>query len=110
MAEIEKVIGKKAGDMNRTYGALQDARKYLKNVANRFEKQVTPTFLQRLIEKIPIIKGFLTGSPDQVIGTRSGQLIDILKTRTKEIEKLAEKTLKLEAKKSAKRMKEKQLF
>jgi len=95
MDGIEGIIGKEAGDANRLYGNLQDARAFLANVDQRYMREITPTKLQKLMEKIPYIRSFLKGSPDRVIGTRSGQILDegffgdtMLRKRTKEIEKM----------------------
>lgn len=88
MTSIEKVAGKDVGSLNRTFAGLSDARSWLRAVDSRFERQITPTFIQSVIQRIPIVKGLLKGTPDAIIGTRSSNLLDILPQRTKDIENL----------------------
>jgi predicted ABC-type ATPase len=88
MKQIEAVAGKDVGEMNRVFAGLSDAKAWLNAVDARFARDITPTLLQRIATKVPIVKGLLKGSPDTVIGTRSANLLDILPQRTKDIQNL----------------------
>lgn len=107
MNEIERLAGKDIGQLNRIYGSVSDAKKYLNTVEARFRRAVTPTSqvfsespLQYALTKVPFIKSLINrnGIVDNVLTPRSSTLIEILPERTKTINKLTQKSKELKQK------------